>query len=257
MGDYNTKICIYPDGHNRVVYSNGKVFGSSDHIDSEYDSVPSSDFETPFYVTKRSRCTSDEADTRLDSVLRSKQKVFDICYCNDWDYFFTGTFDPKLLDYNDPKLVRKKISRFMSNMVQRRGLRYLLVPEYFKKGVGIHFHCLCNDVFKLRFSGRYHTFGYNGTKVKVYNVLDWRYGFSTAIPISGDRVRLSCYVTKYISKSSDRIFGKYYLSSNNLNRSPQVVYGNTDFDSVDLDSYTSWRNDLLFKYENNISITYK
>lgn len=127
----------------------------------------------------------------------------------------------------------------------------MLVPEKFKKGVGIHFHCLCNDVIKVKFTGKYHAVK-GGVKSKVYNVVDWRWGYSTALPISGSKERLCCYVTKYVTKNSNRLFGKYYLSSNNLQRDPLIAYGNTDFDSVDLEAYRCWRDDILFKYDSNV-----
>ena len=47
----------------------------------------------------------------------------------------------------------------------------------------------------------------------VYNVNDWKYGFTTAICVDDNKERLSRYLLKYISKGNDKIFGKYFWSS--------------------------------------------
>lgn len=76
-------------------------------------------------------------EVRLDSLQRAKQSIFDIVYQNDWKYFLTITFSGKDFDRSDPREVFKPLKRWFDNAVQRKGLRYVLVPEFHKKG-GIH-----------------------------------------------------------------------------------------------------------------------
>ena len=102
----------------------------------------------------------------------------------------------------NPKEVIKAFEKWLENAVSRKGLKYILVPEYHKKG-GIHCHALINDCdFKFVDSGtrlvkghdkplkidtikRLHICDKLGCDISdlpvVYNVSDWRYGFSTAI----------------------------------------------------------------------------
>lgn len=80
---------------------------------------------------------SQSGEVRSDSVQRAKQSIFDIVYQNDWKYFLTITFSGKDFDRSDPREVFKPLKRWFDNAVQRKGLRYVLVPEFHKKG-GIH-----------------------------------------------------------------------------------------------------------------------
>ena len=136
-----------------------------------------------------------------------RDKVRDIVLMNDFKYFLTITIDPEKIDSFDVFEVHKKLNKWLKNQVTRKGLQYVLIPEYHKSG-RIHAHALINDVFKLEDSGIKTKSG----KV-IYNVPEWRYGFTTAIPLDSNKVRLSNYVTKYITKGSEKIFGKYFWSS--------------------------------------------
>ncbi len=41
-------------------------------------------------------------DEKLDeSIIRAKNKIFELAFCNPWQYFFTGTLNPKLYDRID------------------------------------------------------------------------------------------------------------------------------------------------------------
>lgn len=164
---------------------------------------------------------SQSGEVRSDSVQRAKQSIFDIVYQNDWKYFLTITFSGKDFDRSDPREVFKPLKRWFDNAVQRKGLCYVLVPEYHKKG-GIHCHALINDCdFKFVDSGtrlvkghdkplkidtikRLHICDKLGCDISdlpvVYNVSDWKYGFSTAIQTYGQMSNLAFYVTKYITK---------------------------------------------------------
>lgn len=57
----------------------------------------------------------------------------------------------------------------------------------------------------------------------IYNVLDWKWGFSTCVPLDGEYDRAIHYVTKYITKAKDKIFGKWYFSSRGLKKKPDII----------------------------------
>lgn len=161
---------------------------------------------------------------------RAKSKIRDIALCNDFEYFLTWTIDPSLLDRYDSKAVYKKLRIFLANAVRRKNFSYLIVPEYHKQKPGenkpaIHMHGLCNlgevAIERARAkSGRRMT---DKERRPVFNMVDWKYGYSTCIPLNGNRERTANYITKYITKSDEKIFGKWYLHSRGLVTSPTII----------------------------------
>ena len=51
----------------------------------------------------------------------------------------------------------------------------------------------------------------------------WSWGFSTCVPLDGDYEKAVSYVTKYITKAEDKIFGKWYLSTRSLVKAPDII----------------------------------
>ena len=145
----------------------------------------------------------------------------------------------------------KKLKRWLDNAVRRKGLAYVLVPELHKKG-GIHCHALINDCHlkfvdsstrlvrgfdkpvhlqTIREKNLLARSGLSEDDLRVvYNISDWKYGFSTAIETYGDPANLAFYVTKYLTKDVKKIFGRFYWHSQNINTKPVTEYLNTDFD---------------------------
>ena len=187
-----------------------------------------------------SRVRRDPDDFDHESALarsrrRALKAVRDIMDCNAFDWFMTFTLDPdKVEDRTDCKAFTKSINRYFDNRVRRRGWRYCAVMEYHKKiedngKRALHLHaCVSGDDVRLAESGHSIT-RKNGDKVPVYNVTDWSLGFSTAIPTYGNRLALSRYITKYITKSDDKVGGRWYYSGGELQR-PLYLYDDTDFD---------------------------
>ena len=178
---------------------------------------------------------------------RAYNKVFDIVYQNDWSYFVTLTFDQTRFDSKEAQAVIRQLRAYLSNQVQRRGLAYLLTAERHKKG-GIHCHLLTNDRIVVEDSGTRIVRGFDKPlklstirKLKipddtfgkiVYNLPEWKFGFSTAIPVDGEPSALANYMTKYITKDCCKIFGKYYWSSKNLKRDTEIDYVNVEYSSI-------------------------
>ena len=168
------------------------------------------------------------------SQRRAKAKIMDIALCNPFSYFFTWTLDGQLIDRYDIEIVYKKVRVFLSNAVQRKGFQYVLVPEYHQIKDGeekpaIHMHGLCN-LGKVKIQPACYVKGPRaGMQIQdnsgrpVYNMVAWKYGFSTCIPVDGQYERTVNYLSKYITKSDEKIFGKWYLSSRNLKKSPEII----------------------------------
>lgn len=299
---YNTKTKLYPNGATNTIYCNHSIFKSKFDVSLEHEkniedkfieasenahsvieyieSKQTMDLEE-FQEIRKERIKSEkmaqkkessfEVEVHDDSVKRARDKVFDIVYLNPWDYFITITFSDEFVNRYDDKEIIKKLTQWLSNQVKRRGLKYILVPEYHKNG-GIHCHMLCNDVFTFIDSGTktYKGFkkpmkdntaifkGIDPAKGKtVYNIKEWKLGFSTAIEVYGERSQLSYYITKYITKDIKKIFGKYYWSSRNIKRECEIILSDTEYSDVLSDEVVAPNTGgfLRFKYDSSMLYT--
>lgn len=81
----------------------------------------------------------------LNSLTRSKQKLFDYAMENNFDYFFTGTFNKNRTDY-------KKMVRYITQMIRdlrKKGydIKYILIPELHADMVNWHLHGLLSRYY--------------------------------------------------------------------------------------------------------------
>lgn len=277
---YNTKVKRYRDGSYTLTYCNRRVFVNQEEKQEFIEFCESEETEKTedtgkakvteivkkFETSKLSEAQKQKRkEERTDNMKRAVDKVYDLAFQNEWSYFMTITIDPEQFNREDTLLVCKKLSKWLGHQVERKGLKYLLIPEQHKNG-GIHAHALINDCFKLEHSGRYlydgraykaETLQKKGIDINllkpVYNVPEWKYGFSTAIPVDGNPARLACYITKYITKDCKKIFGKYYLSSRNLNRDTEISLCNSEkFD--ELKNNPLYRGGMAFKYSSDFRL---
>lgn len=140
----------------------------------------------------------EKAEQRSFAVSRTRSvnKIYDIARCNDWNYFFTLTFNPEKVDSFDYDLCTKKLSQWLKNMKKKSpDMKYIVVPEKHKSG-RYHFHGLFANCEELGFVDS----GKRDKKNRViYNVGSYRLGFSTATCIT-DCDKASAYMCKYITK---------------------------------------------------------
>ena len=86
---YNCKIKIYPDGKRNIIYSSLPIF----HPETDKklpDDLHNSNSEQEIESNPE---TTNKSELRDDVLKRNREKVFDIVYCNHWDWFLTITFD--------------------------------------------------------------------------------------------------------------------------------------------------------------------
>lgn len=167
------------------------------------------------------------------AVRRVRQRVYDLIKCNpDLDAFVTLTYSPEMVNKSDYEDCYPYMKNWLSNAVQRRGLRYICVPELTKKG-DVHFHAICNwEALQLAEAINPHT----GEPVrhkgdKVYNLTDWHAGFSTVQRIrrrkDGDDTTeaVARYMWKYMGKNlGAKVGGRYALTGGKLEK-PVLRYG--------------------------------
>jgi hypothetical protein len=146
-------------------------------------------------------------DYQSEARRRAVSRCRDLGACApDLGLFVTLTLDASRINRYDYTEIVRSASTWLDNRVRRDGLKYLLVPELHKDGA-IHFHGMINDVLARTNSGIRHA-----GKV-VYNLPAWSYGFTTAQRITGQdgAWKVAQYCLKYMTKSTEKIGGRYYL----------------------------------------------
>lgn len=187
---------------------------------------------------------SQSADNLARSKRRARTAVYDIAMSSDFEWFVTLTLDAAKVDRYDAGEVFRHLRYWLDNHVRRDGLTYLLVPEHHRDGA-LHFHALFNDALPVIDSGTISLPGCKAPKRPrskaqrqawldaggqvVYNLPSWPYGYTTAIRLYGDRDAAVGYVTKYISKSDQKIGGRWYYSGGDLRR-PEVFACDVDYE---------------------------
>lgn len=191
------------------------------------------------------------AENRRKSYCRARNKLFDLLMCTtEFDCFVTLTLSSGQIDRKDYSVVIKKLNVWFANRVVRNGLVYAFVPELHKDGA-IHFHGLCNfSALKTVRATNAHT----GKPLcdnkgrEVYNITDFPYGFTTAIPLSGKNARVATakYCYKYITKSGgEKVGGRYYLSGGKLGR-PRYEFIDLPYEQIPCKE-SSINDTIIFK----------
>ena len=174
------------------------------------------------------------------SARRAKANMRRLALSNNFQWFVTLTLDEKRIDRYDASMIQKALSVWCNNMVQRHGMRYILVPERHKDGA-FHFHGLLSgagieavDSGTLKLPGikkprrpadaaQRAAWLAEGAQV-VYNLPQWALGFSTAIPLYGEYGAAVAYVCKYIGKQEgERPLGRWYYSGGALRKPEKQV----------------------------------
>lgn len=147
------------------------------------------------------------ADERR-SKRRSRAAVWDYVQCNpELDTFVTLTLSARSVDRYDYSAIVALLRGWLSNRVQRSGLRYILVPEHHKDGA-IHWHGLCNAAaLSLTPTGLFNA----DWERPIWRVGDYPFGRTQAVIIGEERERSARYCCKYISKTDERCGGRRYL----------------------------------------------
>ena len=146
-----------------------------------------------------------------ESICRTKSKIFELAFCNPWEWFFTGTLDPRRYDRTDLTNWHKDLTQWIRNYNRKHGLdiKFLFIPELHSDGKSWHIHGFLYGLpaehlaqFKIG-----DTMGKGlAEKVKrgevVYNWTAYadKFGFCDLEPVKNPEA-VSKYITKYISKN--------------------------------------------------------
>ena len=230
------KMIIYPCGIMDIMACTDPVFGDKGWEEAENYATPRRALGDRAGDSQRK--TQGLAEDVERSMRRARAKVRRIALANEFRFFVTLTLDNLMVDRYDMGAIVKKLNAWCSNMVQRHGLRYILVPERHKDGA-IHFHGFFSDSAEAVDSGTIRLPGKkkprrprsqkersewlaSGGQV-VYNLPEWKLGFSTALELHGEYPAAVAYVCKYIGKGGDKPAGRWYYSGGDF-QEPQVEY---------------------------------
>lgn len=236
---HNTKIEYYP----LVNYQKTTVCNKSIFKDEGWESIDKE------FKEKIPKPKNMENEVRNDSVNRAKKNIVNIAMLNQFSYFITWTLDKEKINRFDKLEISKKLKNYLNNMLKRGHIeKYLIIPEYHKDGA-IHMHGLIKGNIKIVDSSKKTKDG-----KPIYNMPQWKLGYSTAIELDEHIDRVAKYITKYVTKDFKKIFGSfYYAGGKELIRKPCISLCDTNYDDVNsLEIFAPAESGLSFKYINQL-----
>jgi len=167
------------------------------------------------FMPKKHNSTKKDSDdlNGYRSIRRTRTTIQDIVLSNEFDFFSTFTFAQ---DRDDIDKCKRKMSHWLHEMQRKGKIKYLIVPEFHKDKKAIHFHAItAGSLGPLVYTGL------KRNKRDIYNILDYKYGYSTAVMIENPE-QVSSYIRKYITKDMIQFKNKSrYWCSTGLQR-PEV-----------------------------------
>lgn len=167
-------------------------------------------------------------DHKLDSSLsRSRRVLLELALCNHWDYFCTFTQDNEMRSRDNLVEFHKDLTQFIRDQ-RKKGfpIKFVFVPELHEDGSSWHVHGLLSGLpeSELELFRDMDKRGYrsaNGRrlpkKLRESNFYNWKsyqgkFGFCSLGKIRNP-VASGFYITKYITKESDRMVRDVGLQS--------------------------------------------
>lgn len=176
------------------------------------------------YGTSENPVPKDTEEDIERSLRRSKKQIKAYELCNQFELFATFTFKD---GRQDIKLCKRRMADWLKNQQKRNGkFQYLVVPEFHKDGVSLHFHALLKGYTgKLKPAINPHTGQELTQKTRtIYTIPSYRSGFTNVVKIEDSpesRAKVGSYIRKYITKDMPRLFGQNrYWASHDLKLPP-------------------------------------
>lgn len=180
---YNTRVKIYRDGT------------------QQFSRAPFDKARDPIKYKRLPKMKESSEEKKKSNRNQSKERLFDLCRENNFKYFLTITFDPKIINSFDYDICLLELGKYCKKL-GKADISYLFVAEQHKSG-RIHFHGCVSDLLRPFPAG-----GPDGKQLFdekgriIYNELGWSDGFTTATCIDSPEC-VSTYISKYISKASE------------------------------------------------------
>lgn len=215
-----------------------KVFGEGDSRKIKVvllKSLRTSGLEVDDYISVKGVNNSKLAD----NISRAKSVIFELAFCNPWNWFFTGTLDQSKYARDDLEKFHKDFTKWISNYNRIKGtdIKFLIIPELHADMCNWHFHGFLMNLPESHL----HQFKIGdrmGRKIAKrvslgYPVFNWpayanKFGFCDLEPIQNAEA-ISKYITKYINKelgkSVTELGAHMYYHSRGLKRAVKVKQG--------------------------------
>lgn len=173
------------------------------------------------------------------NLSRTKRTIYELAFCNPWDWFFTATLDPKKYDRTNLEKFHKDLTQFIRDQRKKYGISidFLLIPEKHSDGITWHMHGFLKGLpvehlrrFKLgdKMGKALAEKVKNGDEVYDWTDYSKKFGFCDLEPIKNHEA-VSKYVTKYISKelanSVTELNAHQYYCSRGLKRAEVIKKG--------------------------------
>lgn len=189
---------------------------------------------------KSKKCSVN--DIKLyENISRAKNNIIELAYCNNWQWFFTGTLDKNKYNREDLEKFHKDITRFFRNFVSNNNLNskidFILIPELHSDGKSWHMHGLLNGLdikflteFKEGMTMSKHILEKirNNEKVYKWQAYENKFGFNDIEEIKNHEA-VSNYISKYISKELGHcvteLNAHLYYHSRGLNKAQVIKKG--------------------------------
>ena len=146
------------------------------------------------------------------AISRAKSVIFQVAFCNDWDFFFTGTISPDKYNRYQLAAFYKSFSQWLRDYRKKYhcDLKYLFVPELHKDGA-IHLHGFVRGIPQDRLCS--FIAGLHPKKLVDGGYLNWpdyqkKFGFCS-LDVIRDQEAAANYVTKYITEDLGRCAVEY------------------------------------------------
>lgn len=192
----------------------------------------------PEYESFVAKGDAGNEEKLANSLSRSKANIFELAYCNLWEYFVTLTLDKEKYNRHDLSKFVTDLGQFIRDLRKKYGtdFKYLLVPEQHKDGAW-HLHGFfmgipeeelreftLQDYLPTRIRARIA----EGKRVFTWAGYERKFGFANIERLE-NREAASNYMYKYVTKDSlhtvSELNAHIYYASKNLNRRERIKSG--------------------------------
>jgi hypothetical protein len=181
-----------------------------------------------------------------ENTNKTRGRIFELAYCNQWDYFITLTISGDKHNRYDLHNYHKDLSQWIRNYNKKYAtdIKYLLIPEMHKNGAW-HEHGFLMGIPESHL------------KINENGYLDWleyksKFGYCSIDKVHNQEAAAK-YITKYISKNlSDcvkQVNAKMYYCSQGLRRSVEIKRGTLSANSIPWDFENDWIKSKWYKNE--------
>ncbi|HGC8313572.1 TPA: hypothetical protein ACG2EC_000925 [Streptococcus agalactiae] len=191
---------------------NLKVINFGDHVEVikyGYLKQRVSGNNRPTNHERQIRTEEEQEIYNFQQAQKIQRRIRYYCECNDFDLFWTLTFDDEKVNAKDYEYAKKKLRAWLKYQREKYGkFDYIFIPELHKNG-RIHFHGITfgfsPPLIEARNPKTDKLIKKNG--LQIYNAETWKDGFSTVSKIDS-KAKTANYISKYITDDENKFFQK-------------------------------------------------